>query len=94
MLLVTICFEHTSIRGREEKASKRAKEEEKKRNCLWHKCSKIKVFSGTILHGASNEPKALRTQSNIYEGAFFFKKVNNYKPLTVFAKRLYCRYST
>ena len=29
-----------------------------------------------------------RTQPNICDGPFFAKRVNNYKPLTIFAKRL------
>ena len=35
-----------------------------------------------------------RNQSNIYEGAFFSKIVNAYKPLTIFTKKLNHRYST
>ena len=33
----------------------------------------MKLFSGAILHGASNESDVFRTQSNIYEGAFLQK---------------------
>ena len=32
--------------------------EKKKTNWLWHKYCKIKLHSGAILHGASNEPEA------------------------------------
>ena len=32
-----------------------------------------------------------RNQSNIYDGVFFAKIVNGFKPLTIFAKKLHHR---
>ena len=42
-----------------------------KRQTGYNRYCKIKLFSGAILYGASNEPGGVfRTQPNAYEGAF------------------------
>ena len=53
---------------------------------------KIKHFSGTILHCASNETEAYLEPSQT--SMIFAKIVNGYKWLTVFTKKLHLRCST
>ena len=54
---------------------------------------KIKLFSGAISHGVSNEPDAYLQPSQTSTSERFCENVNGYKPLTIFAKNLHRRYS-
>ena len=42
-------------------------------NCVWHKYCKIKLFSGTILHGASNEPETYLESSQTSTRDYTYK---------------------
>ena len=61
----------------------------RKADWFWRKYFKRKLFSGIISYGAPNEPEAYLESSRTFAMEIFFAKiVNDYKPLTIFAKKL------
>ena len=54
---------------------------------------KIKLFSGAILHGVTNEPEVYLepSQTSMRRGSIFLKIVKGYKLLTIFTKKLHRR---
>ena len=48
---------------------------------------KIKLFTGAILPGVSNEPEAYLEPSQTSMGSVFVKIVKDYRLLTIFAKK-------
>ena len=59
--------------------------QKQKKNWLWNKYCKIKLF-GAFSHGASNEPGACLEPCQTSEKNIFAKIVNDYKLLTIFTE--------
>ena len=48
-------------------------------------CCKIKLFSGSISDGASNEPEVYLESSQTFTTSILAKRVDSYKLLTIFS---------